>query len=147
MYVLNITLLLVLTKQIDCDTIQDQDTRQSWRFTKGEAVELCSRKGGKLASYDEITSDAVIMDIGESIWLSDHVKFLPFISLQGCYSAEGVGHTISLPEVKSVRDCIDGCFKKGGYGQYIGMKRNLCHCLTRREIDGPKIKRVQLQCS
>ena len=144
MHVLKITLLLVLTKPIGCDTTQDQDTRQSLRLTKAEATEMCSRNGGRLASYNEIKSDTVKMELesGGSIWLSDHVKFAPFISLEGCYSADEFGHTIRLPEVKSVRDCIDGCFNKGGYGQYIGMKRNLCYCLTRLEIEGPKIKRV-----
>ena len=148
MSILKIMLLLVLTKQIGCNTTLNQDTRQSLQLRNAEATELCSRNGGRLASYNESKSDHFkleylsLLESGESIWLADHAKFSPFISLEGCYSKTGIKHTIRLVGVKSVYDCINGCFNKGVYSQYIGIQRQLCYCLTKRQFDGPKIKRV-----
>ena len=140
---LGIIVILVLAKLFDCDSTNNQDAVQTSVLTKAEAAEVCSNNGGSLVNYQELNSDPVNVDLlksGESIWLSDHVELSPFISSVGCYSSPELSY--DTLRSKSLHECINECFYIKGYGQYIGMQQNLCYCLTKRQIEGQRLRRV-----
>ena len=113
-------------------------TYEQKKVSKLEAVQECSRSGGRLVKYKEIQDNPSAPQYLDQLenevtaWIDGYAELSPFLlDWQGCYSKTNISNVYTFEmEERSLFLCSKGCFHHHAHTWYIGVKDTACYCIT-----------------